>query len=97
MGFDFEFCTISVLVMHKYKILVKKFWGELRLFRVVLRLCGMKKKFQDGPKIFLFLKSYMTLKYLLIIDFPKFDPLTAAEMALCGNLGSKCQNLFPLV
>jgi hypothetical protein len=29
----------------------------------------------------------MTLKYLLIIDFPKFDPLTAAEMALCGNLG----------
>ncbi len=31
----------------------------------------------------------MTLKYLLIIDFPKFDPLTAAEMALCGNLGPK--------
>jgi hypothetical protein len=29
----------------------------------------------------------MTLKYLLIIDFPKFDPLTAAETALCGNLG----------
>ncbi len=28
----------------------------------------------------------MTLKYLLIIDFPKFDPLTAEEMALCGNL-----------
>jgi hypothetical protein len=40
---------------------------------------------------------YMTLKYLLIIDFPKFDSLTAAEMALCGNLGPKCQNLFPLV
>ncbi len=39
----------------------------------------------------------MTLKYLLIIDFPKFDPLTAAEMALCGNLGPKCQNLFPSV
>ena len=28
----------------------------------------------------------MTLKYLLIIDFPKFDPLTAAGMALCVNL-----------
>ncbi len=42
-------------------------------------------------------KSYMTLKYLLIIDFPKFDPLTAAEMALCVTLGPKCQNLFPLV
>ncbi len=34
-------------------------------------------------------ESYMTLKYLLIIDFPKFDPLTTAEMALCVNLGSK--------
>ncbi len=45
--------------------------------------------FQDRPKKFLFLKSYMTLKYLLIIDFPKFDPLKAAEMALCGNLGPK--------
>jgi hypothetical protein len=45
----------------------------------------------------LFLKSYMTLKYLLIINFPKFDPLKAAEMALCGNLGPKCPNLFPLV
>ncbi len=39
----------------------------------------------------------MTLKYLPIIDFPKFDPLPAAEMALCVNLGPKCQNLFPLV
>ena len=55
-----------------------------------------EKNFQDRPKIYFF-KSYMTLKYLLIIDFPKFEPLTAAEMALCGNLGPKCQNLFPLV
>jgi hypothetical protein len=39
----------------------------------------------------------MTLKYLPIIDFPKFEPVTAAEMALSGNLGPKCQNLFPLV
>ncbi len=51
--------------------------------------------FQDRPKKKK--KSYMTLKYLLIIDFPKFEPVTAAEMALCGNLGPKCQNLFPLV
>jgi hypothetical protein len=57
----------------------------------------MKKKFQYRPKKFFFLKSYMTLKYLLIKDFPKFDPLTVAEMALCGNLGPECQNLFPLV
>jgi hypothetical protein len=33
-----------------------------------------EKNFQDRPTFVLFLKSYMTLKYLLIIDFPKFDP-----------------------
>jgi hypothetical protein len=44
------------------------------------------KNFKIGKKFF-FTKSYMTLKYLLIIDFPKFYPLIAAEMALCGNLG----------
>jgi hypothetical protein len=56
-----------------------------------------EKNFQDMPNFFKFFKSYMTLKYLLLIDFPKFDPLTAAEMALFVNLGSKCQNLFLLV
>jgi hypothetical protein len=56
-----------------------------------------EKKFQDRPKILFYFKSYMIHKYLLILDFPKFEPLTAAEMALCGNLGPKCQNLFPLV
>jgi hypothetical protein len=56
-----------------------------------------EKKFQDRPKIFFFFKSYMTLTYLLIIDFQNFDPLTAAGTALCVNLGPKCQNLFPLV
>jgi hypothetical protein len=62
-----------------------------------LKTTRNENNFQDRPKLFLFFKSYMTLKYLLIIDFPKFYPLTAAEMALCGNLGPKCQNLFPLV
>ncbi len=47
-----------------------------------LKTTRNEKIFQDRPNFFLFLKSYMTLKYLLIIDFPKFDPLTAAEMAL---------------
>ncbi len=70
--------------------------GEVRFFRVVLGLRGMKKFFKRGQK-FKKKKLYMTLKYLLIIDFPKFEPLTAPEMALCGNLGPKCQNLFPLV
>ncbi len=62
-----------------------------------LKTTQNEKNFQDRPNYFLFFKSHMTLKYLLIIDFPKFYPLTAAEMALCGNLGPKCQNLFPLV
>ncbi len=62
-----------------------------------LKTTRNEKKFQDRQKKFLFLKSYMTLKYLLIINFPKFDPLKAAEMALCGNLGLKCQKSFPLV
>jgi hypothetical protein len=62
-----------------------------------LKTTRNEKKFQDKPKKFLFLKSNMTLQYLLIIDFPKFDPLKAAEMALCGYLGPKCQILFPLV
>jgi hypothetical protein len=77
--------------------LIGPLWGELQLFRVVLRQCGMKKIFKIGQIFILFFKSYMTLKYLLIIDFPKFDPLRAAGMALCVNLGPKCQNLFPLV
>jgi hypothetical protein len=72
--------------------LIGPLWGELRLFRVVLGLRGMKNIFKIGQKLNQ-KKSYMTLKYLLIIDFPKFDPLTAAEMALCVNLGPKFQNL----
>jgi hypothetical protein len=62
-----------------------------------LKTTRNEKIFQDRPKFFLIFKSYMTLDYLLIIDFPKFDPLTAAGMALCVNLEPKCQNLFPLV
>ncbi len=61
------------------------------------RTTRIEKNFPDKPKNFFFYKSYMTLKYLLIIYFPKFEPITAAEMALCGNLGQKCKNLFPLV
>ncbi len=81
---------------------MKKFFdwtimGELRLFRVVLGLRGMKKIFKIGQKKFFLYKSYTTFKYLLILDFPKFDPLTVAEVALCVNLGPKCRNLFPLV
>jgi hypothetical protein len=37
--------------------------------------------FKIGKIFYLFFKSYNTLKYLLMIHFPKFDPLKAAEMA----------------
>jgi hypothetical protein len=50
--------------------------------------------FQDRPNK---KKSYMTLLYLLITDFPKFDPLTATVMALYVNLWPKCQILFSVV
>jgi hypothetical protein len=77
--------------------LIGPLWGQLPLFRVVLGLRGIKKIFKIGQNIYLKKKSYMTLKYLLRIDFTKFEPLTAAEMALYGKLGPKCKNLFPLV
>jgi hypothetical protein len=62
---DFEFCPISLLIMHKYVIrfwgenfLIGPLWGELRLFRVVLRLRGMKKIFELIQKIFSFFFFY---------------------------------------
>ncbi len=70
--------------------------GGATIIQRSLKTTRNEKNFQDRPKNVLFFKSYMTLKYLLI-DFPKFYPLTAAEMSLCVNLGPKCQNLFPLV
>ena len=69
---------------------------KIRFFRVVLGLRGMKKIFELGQKIF-YLFLFMNPLYELILVFPKFDPLTAPGMALCVNLGPKCQNLFPLV
>ncbi len=56
--------------------------GRAMIIPRSLRTTQNEKKFQERPNFYLFFKSYMTLKYLLIIDFPKFDPLTSAEMAL---------------
>jgi hypothetical protein len=66
-------------------------------FRVVLRLCRMKKKFEVGQKFLFIFFSFMNPLYEPIMVFPKFDPLTASEMALCVDLGPKSQILFPLV
>ncbi len=40
-------------------------------------------------------QSYVTLLYLLIIDFTKFNPFTATGKALCVNLRSKFQIFSP--
>ena len=56
----------------------------------------MKKNFELGQKIFLVF-LFMNPLYEPILVFPKFDPLTAAGMALCVDLGAICQNLFCLV
>ncbi len=87
-----NFVLFQCWLCRNSKILVKIFFDWTIMGGVTIIPCSPKitrneKNFQDRPKIFLFFKSYMTLKYLLIIDFPKFDPLTAAEMALCVNLG----------
>ncbi len=60
-GFDFEFCTVSLLVLHKYEGFVKKQfligpqWGEVGLFHVVLRLRGIKIHFNLGQICFIYL------------------------------------------
>ncbi len=69
--------------------------GELRLFRIILRLRGIKKIFELGQKNIYIFFSFINPLHELILVFPKFDPLTAPGMAFCVNLGPKCQNLFP--
>ena len=70
---------------------------EVRFFRILLRLCGMKQIFELGKKK-LYIFSFMNLLhvYVPILVFPKFDPLTAPGMALCVDLGPKCQILLSL-
>jgi hypothetical protein len=60
-----------------------------------LKTIRSKNIFKDRPKHFLFLKSYMTLFLVFIFANNRFskklDPLTTTGMALCVNLGPKCQ------
>ncbi len=100
-GFDFEICNISLLVMSNIKILPKKFLigpvlEEVQFFRVVWRLRG-KENFLSYIKIIFNFFFFMNPLYEPILVFPKFDQLTAPGMALCVDLGPKCQNLFRLV
>jgi hypothetical protein len=56
-----------------------------------------EKIFCARSKKYFFIFLFMNPSYELILVFPKFDPLTAPEMALCVKLGPKCQNFFCLV
>jgi hypothetical protein len=71
--------------------------GGVRIIPRSLKTMGNKSYFQNRPKKIFLLKPYMTPLYLLKIVFPKFDSLYVTGMALCADLGPKCQNLFCLV
>ena len=71
--------------------------GEVRFFRVVLGLRGMKKKFELGQNFFIFFSSIMGPKYDLILICRKFKLFHASGTTLFGDFGSKYQFLFPLV
>jgi hypothetical protein len=74
-------------------------WASIRggtIFPHSLKTTRNEKNFELGRKK-LFIFSFMNPLYEPILVFPKFDPLTAPGMALCVDLGPKCQNLFCLV
>jgi hypothetical protein len=63
--------------------------GGGRIIPCSLKTTGNENCFQPRKKNFF--ESYMNPLYLLKIVFPKFDPLTVTGMALCVDLGPKCQ------
>jgi len=69
--------------------------GGGRIVPRSLKTQGNINCFQTRQKNFL--KSYMTPLYFLKLVFIKFDPLTVTGIALCVDLGPKCQNVFYLV
>ncbi len=52
---------VKILRFYKKKFLIAPLLGEVRFFRVVLGLRGMKKNFEVGPKNFFFLLPFWTL------------------------------------
>ena len=62
-----------------------------------LKTTRNEKNFLARSKKYFIFFSFLNPLHEPILVFPKFDPLTAPGMALCVNLGPKCQNLFPLV
>jgi hypothetical protein len=69
--------------------------GEVRFFRVVLGLRGMKKIFELGKNFLVFFLQLWTLNMTQYYFFGKFNQLNAPGTTVCVDLGSKCQILFP--
>ncbi len=52
---------VKILIFYPNNFLIGPFLGEVRFFRVVLGLRGMKKNFELGPQKFVFLFQFWTL------------------------------------
>ncbi len=88
---------VKILRFYKKKFLIGPLLGEVRFFRVVLGLRGMKKNIWARSKKKFFPSLILDPKYDPILVFWKFNQLNAPGTTFCIDLGSKCQILFPLV
>ncbi len=70
-----SYLCINVKVLEK-NFLIGPLLGEIGLFRVYSVYAERRFFCELGKKIFFF-NSQVSSLYLLIIDFPKFNPLTA--------------------
>jgi hypothetical protein len=88
---------VKILSFYKQIFLIGPLLEEVRFFRVVLGLRGMKKNFELGQNFFSSSSSVVDPKYDPMLVFWKFNQLNAPGTTLCVDLGSKCQIIFPLV
>jgi hypothetical protein len=81
--------------MLKYQGFVKKIFIGPLLGEIVLRILRLRRKkdfLQGRQKFFYFLNKIWPLLYLLIIVFPKLDPLKATGMALYLQMSQNVKN-----
>ncbi len=83
----FFVCYVKILRFDNKNFLIGPLLGEVRFFRVVLGLRGMKKNFELGQKFFFFFFFNYGPKYGPILVFWKFHQLNAPGTTLCVDLG----------
>jgi hypothetical protein len=64
----------------KKNFLIGPLLGEIGLFRVYSVYAKRRFFCELGKKKFFFFNSQVSSLYLLVIDFPKFNPLAATEI-----------------